>query len=70
MQERLRKRKGSIMVYHKHILDIYRQALPDEIDHGMRWYQDAKAICQEIADDTELPLRVVVLIISRDLDWR
>lgn len=48
------------MVYHKHILDIYGQALPDEIDHGMRWYQEAKALCQKIADDTELPLRVVV----------
>ena len=52
------------MSYVKNILAIYEQATTDEMVHGLTWYAKAQAAAQDIADATELPLRVVVGVIA------
>ena len=55
------------------ILKVYAQATPDEKAQGLVWYQTAKDQAQEIADDCEMPLRIVVGVIaalSPTNDWK
>lgn len=52
------------MGFAANILSVYALATPEEIHHGMTWYADAQADAQAIADDCELPLHVVVGVIS------
>lgn len=48
----------------KNIIKIYEKATPDEIQHGIGWYQDAQDTCTSMADKHELPLRVVVGVLA------
>lgn len=52
------------MTYVDNILAVYSQAEPDELFHGMVWYETAKRSAQDIADKCQLPLHVVVGVIS------
>ena len=55
------------------ILKVYAQATPDEKEQGLVWYQTAKDQAQAIADDCEIPLRIVVGVIaalSPTNDWK
>lgn len=42
------------------IVAIYRMAIPEEKRDGVVWYARALADCMRIADDTEVPLHIVV----------
>ena len=44
----------------RNINKVFTQATEVELDHGLTWYATAQAECQAIADEFELPLRVVV----------
>ena len=60
------------MSFVRNILKVYRQATAEEIKSGMVWYKDAQSACRDIADRTELPLRVVVGVtaaLSPTNDW-
>ena len=48
----------------KNILKVYDQATPDEIQHGIGWYQDAQDLCVNLSDKHEVPLRVVVGVLA------
>lgn len=48
----------------RNINKIFSQATAAELDHGITWYATAQAECQAIADDCEIPLRVVVGVVS------
>ena len=48
----------------QNILDVYAKATPKENLDGMVWYAEAKSDAQLIADATELPLHVVVGVVS------
>ena len=52
------------MSYVDNILDVYHQCTSDEVLHGQVWYEMAKREAQDIADKCELPLRIVVGVIS------
>jgi hypothetical protein len=55
------------------ILKVYAQATPEEKHQGLIWYQTAKDQAQAIADDCEMPLRIVVGVIaalSPTNDWK
>ena len=46
--------------YTRNILACFKQATQDEIDHGLTWYADAKALTRKsMADKYELPLHIV-----------
>ena len=42
------------------IVSIYRLATPEEKRDGVVWYARALADCMRIADDSEVPLHIVV----------
>lgn len=44
------------------IIEIYDQALPDEIEAGMRWYDDAHNWATEISEKFGVSLEVVVAV--------
>ena len=50
--------------YTRNILACFKQATQSEIDHGLTWYDDAKADAQSMADKYELPLHIVVGVIA------
>tara|TARA_R100001129_G_scaffold158775_1_gene122641 strand:- start:5 stop:592 length:588 start_codon:yes stop_codon:yes gene_type:complete len=50
--------------YTRNILKVYKQCSSDEIDHGLTWYSDAKDKCQVMADEYQLPLRIVVGVVA------
>ncbi len=52
------------MTYASNILTVYKQAQHSEQQHGLTWYADAKSAAQEIADKHELPLYIVVGVVS------
>jgi hypothetical protein len=54
------------------ILSVYALATQDEIEKGLRWYQDAQDIAQAIADKCQFPLRIsvgVIAALSPTNDW-
>jgi len=64
--------RGNKMTMIKNILAVYNQASQSEIAHGLNWYADAKSEAWDIADDTGLPLHIVVGVIaalSPTNDW-
>ena len=52
------------MITTKHILAIYKLANPSEIKHGLTWYVNALTDCRNIANDLELPIHIVVGVVS------
>ena len=52
------------MSYTTNINKVFKQATQAEIDHGLTWYQDAQDACQDMADAYELPLAIVVGVVS------
>lgn len=48
----------------RNILKVYRQATQQEHERGTKWYADAKAQAQEIANLHDVPLRIVVGVIA------
>ena len=50
--------------YVENILAIFKDATQDEIAHGLNWYPDAKSQSHDIADETELPLHIVVGVVA------
>lgn len=52
------------MITTKHILAIYKLANPSEIQHGLTWYVNALTDCRNIANDLELPIHIVVGVVS------
>jgi hypothetical protein len=48
----------------RNILRVYRQATLQEHDRGTKWYADAKAQAQSIANLHDVPLRIVVGVIA------
>lgn len=48
----------------RNILKVYRQATHQEHERGTKWYADAKAQAQEIANLHDVPLRIVVGVIA------
>jgi hypothetical protein len=48
----------------RNILKVYRQATQQEHDRGTKWYADAQAQAQAIANQQDVPLRVVVGVIA------
>ena len=43
---------------------IFNLATPTDIADGIKWYADAQATAQRIANETELPVRIVVGVIA------
>lgn len=57
--------KGSkTMDYVKNIIEVFNQATQVEVLEGINWYPDARSGAMDIADKTELPLHIVVGVIS------
>jgi hypothetical protein len=52
------------MITTKHILAIYKLANPSEIKHGLTWYVNALTDCRNIANDLDLPIHIVVGVVS------
>lgn len=52
------------MDYVDNILDVFKQANPQEITDGQLWYSDARQEAQEIADNHNLALSTVVGVIA------
>jgi len=52
------------MITTKNIIAIYKLAKPSEIKHGLTWYVNANSDCKEIAEKLELPLHIVVGVVS------
>ena len=52
------------MSYTANINKVFKQATAQEVNHGLTWYQDAKAACQAMADAYELPLAIVVGVVA------
>tara|TARA_A100001015_G_scaffold292674_1_gene368285 strand:- start:2642 stop:3232 length:591 start_codon:yes stop_codon:yes gene_type:complete len=52
------------MITTKHILAIYKLANPSEIKHGLTWYVNALADCKKIANDLDLPIHIVIGVVS------
>lgn len=48
----------------RNVLKVYRQALPSEVESGIRWYADAQSAAKCIADKHGVPLRISVGVIS------
>jgi len=48
----------------ENILTVYNQANQNEIDHGLNWYAIANNQALDIADETGLPLHIVVGVIA------
>ena len=52
------------MITTKNIIAIYKLANPSEIKHGLTWYVNANADCMRIANTLELPLHIVIGVVS------
>ena len=52
------------MITTKHILAIYKLANPSEIKHGLNWYVNALTDCKKIANDLDLPIHIVIGVVS------
>ena len=52
------------MITTKNIIVIYKLAKPSEIKHGLTWYVNANSDCKEIAEKLELPLHIVIGVVS------
>jgi len=52
------------MITTKNIIAIYKLAKPSEIKHGLTWYINANSDCKEIAEKLELPLHIVIGVVS------
>lgn len=52
------------MITTKNIIAIYKLAKPSEIKHGLTWYVNANSDCKEIAEKLELPLHIVIGVVS------
>ena len=52
------------MITTKHILAIYKLANPSEIKHGLTWYVNALTDCRKIANDLDLPIHIVIGVVS------
>lgn len=52
------------MITTKNIIAIYKLANPNEIKHGLTWYVNANTDCMRIANTLELPLHIVVGVVS------
>jgi hypothetical protein len=51
-------------MYKRNILKVLSQCTDAELQHGLTWYSDAREQCQVMADKYELPLRIVVGVVS------
>jgi len=52
------------MITTKNIIAIYKLANASEIKHGLTWYVNANTDCMRIANTLELPLHIVVGVVS------
>jgi hypothetical protein len=52
------------MITTKNIIAIYKLANPSEIKHGLTWYVNANTDCMRIANTLELPLHIVIGVVS------
>ena len=52
------------MITTKNIIAIYKLANSSEIKHGLTWYVNANTDCMRIANTLELPLHIVVGVVS------
>ena len=52
------------MITTKNIIAIYKLAKSSEIKHGLTWYVNANSDCKEIAEKLELPLHIVIGVVS------
>jgi len=52
------------MITTKNIIAIYKLAKPSEIKHDLTWYVNANSDCKEIAEKLELPLHIVIGVVS------
>jgi hypothetical protein len=52
------------MITIKNIIAIYKLANPSEIKHGLTWYVNANTDCMRIANTLELPLHIVIGVVS------
>ena len=52
------------MITTKNIIAIYKLANPSEIKHGLTWYVNANTDCMRIANKLELPLHIVIGVVS------
>jgi len=48
----------------KNIIAVYKMATPDEIKQGIAWYLNATSDCKNIAEKLELPLHIVIGVVS------
>ena len=52
------------MITTKNIIAIYKLANANEIKHGLTWYVNANADCKRIASKLELPIHIVIGVVS------
>ena len=52
------------MITTKNIIAIYKLANASEIKHGLTWYVNANTDCMRIANTLELPLHIVIGVVS------
>jgi|TARA_R100000084_G_C4629711_1_gene137719 hypothetical protein len=52
------------MITTKNIIAIYKLANPSEIKHGLTWYVNATKDCKEIAIKYDLPIHIVIGVVS------
>ena len=52
------------MITTKNIIAIYKLANPNEVKHGLTWYVNANADCKRIAIQLELPINIVIGVVS------
>ena len=52
------------MITIKNIIAIYKLANPSEIKHGLTWYLNATKDCKEIAIKYDLPIHIVIGVVS------
>ena len=52
------------MITTKNIIAIYKLANPSEVKHGLTWYVNANADCKRIAIQLELPINIVIGVVS------
>jgi len=52
------------MITTKNIIAIYKLANPSEVKHGLTWYINAHADCKRIATQLELPINIVIGVVS------
>ena len=52
------------MITTKNIILVYHLANPSEIKHGLTWYVNATKDCKEIAIKYDLPIHIVIGVVS------